>query len=61
MPKIRDISYLCRGIGEFFMPFMMIRKLKRNSLIENKLDGIITYAPSIFLGPIANMLKREWL
>jgi glycosyltransferase involved in cell wall biosynthesis len=58
-PKIRDISYLRRVIGEFFMPFMMIRHLKRNFLIGNKLDGVITYAPSIFLGPLANMLKRE--
>ena len=58
-PKIRDISYLRRVIGEFIMPFMMIRHLKRNSLIDNNLDGIITYAPSIFLGPLANMLKKR--
>ena len=41
------------------MPFIMIRHLKRNSLIDNNLDGIITYAPSIFLGPLANMLKKK--
>ena len=56
-PKIKDIGYFRRAIGEYFMPFIMIRHLKRNSLIDNNLDGIITYAPSIFLGPLANMLK----
>ncbi|MDB3917960.1 glycosyltransferase family 4 protein [bacterium] len=58
-PKIRDISYFRRAIAEYFMPFIMIRHLKRNSLIDNNLDGIITYAPSIFLGPLANMLKKK--
>jgi glycosyltransferase involved in cell wall biosynthesis len=57
-PKIRDISYLRRVIGEFIMPFMMIHHLKHNSLIDNNFDGIITYAPSIFLGPLAKMLKK---
>ena len=58
-PKIKDIGYFRRAIGEYFMPFIMIRHLKRNSLIKNNLDGIITYAPSIFLGPLANMLKKK--
>ena len=58
-PKIKDIGYFRRVIGEYFMPFIMIRHLKRNSLIDNNLDGIITYAPSIFLGPLANMLKKK--
>ncbi len=59
VPKIKDIGYFRRAIGEYFMPFIMIRHLKRNSLIDNNLDGIITYAPSIFLGPLANMLKKK--
>jgi glycosyltransferase involved in cell wall biosynthesis len=58
-PKIKDIGYFRRAIGEYFMPFIMIRHLKRNSLIDNNFDGIITYAPSIFLGPLANMLKKK--
>ena len=58
-PKIKDIGYFRRAIGEYFMPFIMIRHLKSNSLIDNNLDGIITYAPSIFLGPLANMLKKK--
>jgi glycosyltransferase involved in cell wall biosynthesis len=58
-PRIRNISYFRRAIGEFFMPYMMIYHFKRSSLIDEKFDGVITYAPSIFLGPIANMLRRR--
>ena len=57
-PKFRDIGYLRRAISEYLMPFIMIRHLKRNSLIADNFDGIITYAPSIFLGPLANMLRK---
>jgi glycosyltransferase involved in cell wall biosynthesis len=58
-PKIRNISYIRRVIAEFFMSFIMIHHFKKSSLVDNKFDGVITYAPSIFLGPIANMLKRR--
>jgi glycosyltransferase involved in cell wall biosynthesis len=57
--KIRDISYLRRVIGEFLMPFMMMYHLKKSQYYSYKFDGVITYAPSIFLGPIANRLKIE--
>jgi len=58
-PKMRDISYLRRVMGEFVMPFMMIHHLKQSLLNCAQFDGVITYAPSIFLGPLASYLKRE--
>jgi len=58
-PKIKNISYFRRVIGEFIMPFIMIHQIKCNALIDNDLDGIVTYAPSIFFGPLTNMLKIE--
>ena len=41
------------------MPFIMIHHINRNTLIENDFDGIITYAPSIFLGPLAKFIKKK--
>ncbi len=58
-PKIKDISYLRRVVGEFLMPFMMIYHLKQSPFKSVQFEGVITYAPSIFLGPLANHLKRE--
>ena len=59
VPKIKDIGYFRRAVSEFLMPFIMIRSLKKKTLIGSNLDGIITYAPSIFFGPLTNMLKIE--
>jgi glycosyltransferase involved in cell wall biosynthesis len=58
-PKIRDVSYIRRVIGEFLMPFTMIYNLKRSSVSISQFDGVITYAPSIFLGPVANKIKKN--
>ena len=38
-PKIKDIGYFRRAIGEFFMPFIMIHQIKHNALID-KLNQI---------------------
>jgi hypothetical protein len=58
-PKIRNIGYSRRAIAELLMPFMMIHRLKRSPLIDEKLEGVITYAPSIFLGPISKYLRTR--
>jgi len=58
-PKIRGVSYLRRAISEFLMPFLMIRYLKQSPFNGDLFDGVITYAPSIFLGPLANYLKQK--
>jgi glycosyltransferase involved in cell wall biosynthesis len=58
-PKIRGVSYIRRVIGEFLMPFSMINYLKQSSLPLSQFDGVITYAPSIFLGPVAKKIKKN--
>ena len=52
-PKFRDVSYIRRAVAEFLMPFTMIYNLKRSSVSISQFDGVVTYAPSIFLGPVA--------
>ena len=58
-PKIRGVSYFRRFFGELLMPFSMIYNLKRSHTSINQFDGIITYAPSIFLGPVAKKIKKN--
>ena len=41
------------------MPFSMIYNLKRSSVSISQFDGVITYAPSIFLGPVAKKIKKN--
>ncbi len=57
-PKTKDINYVSRTINEFLMPFAMLRNLRNSPLAQEHWDGVVWYAPSIFLGPIANALKN---
>ena len=56
-PKTKDISYVRRTINEFLMPFSMLRSLRGSPYANTKWDGVVWYAPTIFLGPIAKALK----
>jgi glycosyltransferase involved in cell wall biosynthesis len=58
-PKIKDISYVRRAIGECLMPFAMRRNFAKSPLAKVKWDGVVWYAPSIFHGPLAKTLKRN--
>ena len=58
-PLTKDIGYLRRTIGEFLMPFAMRRHFARSPLAQVKWDGVVWYAPSIFHGPLAKVLKRK--
>lgn len=58
-PKTKDIGYIRRTIGEFLMPFAMLRNLRKSPLANENWDGVVWYSPSIFLGPIAKALKQS--
>ncbi len=57
-PRTKDMSYARRTAGEFLMPFAMRRSLRKSPLANVCWDGVIWYAPTIFLGPIVNTLKK---
>lgn len=58
-PRTKDIGYVRRTLGEFLMPFVMLRNLRRSPLASQRWNGVVWYSPTIFLGPIVNALKRE--
>lgn len=57
-PRTKDIGYVRRTIGEFLMPFSMLRNLRKSPLGEQTWDGIVWYSPTIFLGPIVSALRK---
>lgn len=57
-PRTKDIGYACRTLGEFAMPFAMLRNLRKSPLARQKWDGVVWYSPSIFHGPLVSALKR---
>lgn len=59
-PSTKDITYVRRAISEFYMPFAMIRSLKKTKAIEANIDAVVWYSPSIFHGPLVNYLKKKY-
>lgn len=57
-PRTKDISYLRRTLAELMMPFAMLRCLRQSPLANERWDGVVWYAPSIFHGPLASALKK---
>jgi len=57
-PQIRGVSYVRRTIAEALMPVYVLWGLYRSGLYRADWDGVVCYAPSLFLGPIAMALKK---
>jgi len=58
-PRTKDIGYVRRTLGEFTMPFAMLRQFRKSPLSSERWDGVVWYAPSIFHGPFASALKSR--
>jgi glycosyltransferase involved in cell wall biosynthesis len=58
-PRTKDIGYVRRTLAEFWMPFAMLRNLRKSPLATVVWDGVIWYSPSIFHGPLVSKLKRS--
>ena len=58
-PGTKDIGYVRRTINEMRLPYLLLRALRASELSRAHWDGVVWYAPSIFLGPIVRVLRRE--
>ena len=52
-------SYFLRTLSEFFLPFLMIYKLRKSPFNDLQWKIIIWYSPSIFFGPLIWKMKRN--
>jgi glycosyltransferase involved in cell wall biosynthesis len=58
-PKTKDRNYVQRTLGEFAMPFAMLRNLKVSPCANEAWDAVVWYSPTIFLGPLVKALKTR--
>ena len=58
-PRTKDIGYIRRTLGEWFMPHAMRANLRKSPLAHETWDGVIWYSPSIFFAPLVAALKRR--
>ena len=55
--KTTNTSYFKRGLNEIFLPFKIIKGIKKSNLSIHNLNAIIWYSPTIFFGPVVQFLK----
>ncbi len=58
VPLLKSSRNIVRALAELYMPFLMVRTIKRNKLFNFIPDGIIWYSPSIFHGYLIKYLKK---
>ena len=57
----KDIGYFQRTIAEFLNPFLIWHRLKQNpQFLQEKIDGVVWYSPTIFWGPLIARLKKQF-
>jgi glycosyltransferase involved in cell wall biosynthesis len=55
----KDVSYVRRAINEMRLPYMLLKAMDESGIRHVRWDGIVWYAPTIFLGPIVRRLRRD--
>ena len=55
-PRTKDVGYARRTLAELVMPFAMLWNFRNTSLANERWDGVVWYAPSIFHGPFVSWL-----
>lgn len=58
-PPTKNIGYVRRTIGEILMPVFMWWNLRTSPFSGGGWEGVVWYSPSIFLGPVAQILKKR--
>jgi glycosyltransferase involved in cell wall biosynthesis len=57
-PPTRASTYLLRALAEMWLPFAMLRGLRKTPFRSAKWDLLVWYSPPIFFGPLIWALRR---
>lgn len=58
-PETRTPSFVRRAIAEMWLPFAMLRSLRKSPYRSAKWDLLAWYSPPIFFGPLIWVLRRS--
>ena len=58
-PPTRAPSFVRRAIAEMWLPFAMLRNIRKSPLRSAKWDLLVWYSPPIFFGPLIWALRRS--
>lgn len=57
-PPTRAATHLRRALAEMWLPFAMLRNLRKSPFRSMKWDLLVWYSPPIFFGPLILALRR---
>jgi glycosyltransferase involved in cell wall biosynthesis len=57
-PPTRSTSFVRRALAEMWLPFSMLRNVRKSPLRSAKWDLLVWYSPPIFFGPLIWALRR---
>lgn len=58
--RTKDIGKVRRALAEWWLPYGLMRGLRRSPLAGTRWEGVVWYSPSIFLGPMVRRLTQRW-
>ncbi|OSI69442.1 glycosyltransferase family 4 protein [Bradyrhizobium canariense] len=58
-PPTRSPSFARRAIAEMWLPFAMLRSMRRSPFASAKWDLLVWYSPPVFFGPLVAVLRRK--
>lgn len=58
-PQTKDVGLIRRALAECWLPFAMLRGLRKSPLADVQWQGVIWYSPTIFFGPMVRAIKRR--
>ncbi|MBD8897424.1 glycosyltransferase family 4 protein [Rhodanobacter sp. DHG33] len=57
-PQTKDVGLVRRAFAEMWLPFALLRGLRKSGLAATRWEGVVWYSPTIFLGLVAKRVKR---
>lgn len=57
-PQTKDVGLISRALAEMWLPFALLRGLRKSGLAATRWEGVVWYSPTIFLGWVAKRVKQ---
>ena len=57
--RTKDVGHVRRALAELLLPLLLYRGLLKSPLAKVSWNGVVWYSPTIFFGPLVQLLKRR--
>jgi glycosyltransferase involved in cell wall biosynthesis len=57
--RTKDIGRIRRAVAEWWLPYALLRGLRRSPYADVRWEGVVWYSPTIFLAPLVRSVVRR--